>query len=179
MNRYTLPLIAALAATVLLSPVQAAHPANEDALDLRVTLIAHHGERYVTGREYDDRRYRREHRGHRDSHEHYRSDDYDGWRDAPHHRHRDHYTDKAYVRARRYAQRAVEQARAARRLGVHPDHPRWSLNYHRHLRWALHQPRRVLKRELRIRDAQLEQWRRDLWYHGHHHHDGRHLPSCY
>lgn len=62
-------------------------------------------------------------------------------------------------RAHRYAGIAVNQAREARRLGWYPDHPRWSLNYERHLRWAVGQGAWRLEREIRKRAARLRELR--------------------
>jgi hypothetical protein len=67
-------------------------------------------------------------------------------------------------RAHRYAGIAVDQARAARRLGWYPDHPRWSLNYERHLRWALGHGGWRLEREIRKRAARLRELR--MHHHG-------------
>jgi len=72
---------------------------------------------------------------------------------------RGHQHNAAAQRARRYAAKAVDQAHQARRLGVYPDHPRWSLNFERHFRWALHADRWETEREMRRRARQLREWR--------------------
>lgn len=62
--------------------------------------------------------------------------------------------------ARRYAAVAIRQAHKARALGYYPDHPRWSLNFQRHYRWALHADAYRIEREIRRRARKLRELRR-------------------
>lgn len=89
--------------------------------------------------------------------------DRDPYRGHRHGKSRRHDEDRAVGRARRYAATAVDQARQARRLGFYPSHPRWSLNYERHFRWALHAELRETEREIRRRAHQLRKWRRHAY----------------
>ena len=98
------------------------------------------------------------------------------------HHGQDHYYESGYYKARQrkarsYASEAVAQAREARRLGLYTDHPRWSLNFDRHYRWALDRPPRKLEREHYDRAAKLRELR--AYHYGHNHgHRGhrRHGP---
>jgi hypothetical protein len=133
----------AASAIALLSTAAAAEP-------LRTELLAGRDD----GRWTEPNRHTHRHPGH--STERHR-DRYRGYRHAESRR---YHEDRAVGRARRYAARAVDQARQARRLGFHPSHPRWSLNYERHFRWALRADRRDAEREVRRRAHQLRKWRR-------------------
>jgi hypothetical protein len=79
----------------------------------------------------------------------------------------DRYRESSHRRqqAHRYAAISVDQARELRRLGRYPDHPRWSLDYERHLHWALNHPGWRLEREIRRRALRLRELR--THYRGH------------
>jgi site-specific DNA-cytosine methylase len=141
-NRVLLRTMAALAFVATAASVSAAPPHARGAYHERGPAI---DQRY-------DQRY-----GHRPNHRTnprhgYRHDYRHGWKGDRAHGHREQ-------RARRYAGLAVEQAREARRLGWHPSHPRWSLNYRRHLHWALEREAWRLERETRRRAARLREIR--------------------
>lgn len=69
-----------------------------------------------------------------------------------------------YANARRYAARAVRQARRARNFGYHADHPRWSLSFRRHFEWALRTSTYKLERESRKRARKLRELQRHADY---------------
>lgn len=82
-----------------------------------------------------------------------------------HHRHHErrdrggHHRARVIDQARWYARKSVEQAREARRLGFHFDHPRWSMSYNRHFEWALRVDGYELEREIRRRARKLREIR--------------------
>ncbi|MGK7294997.1 MAG: hypothetical protein ACNS61_04095 [Candidatus Wenzhouxiangella sp. M2_3B_020] len=72
---------------------------------------------------------------------------------------RGHHRARVVDQARWYARKSVDQAREARRLGVHFDHPRWSMSYNRHFEWALRADGYELEREIRRRARKLREIR--------------------
>jgi len=104
------------------------------------------------------------------------------------HHGQDNYYESNYYsakrrKARNYASEAVAQAREAHRLGFYPDHPRWSLNFDRHYRWALDRPPRKLEREhyrraAKLRELRAYHYRYNNRYNNRHKngHRGRHGP---
>lgn len=163
MNRSLFAPLFAASALALSSVAAEAAPPRTELLAERANAGAGYGAprhdpdvRFVDDR---DRRWGRgydEPRGYRD--DDYRFDD-----------RRRYDEDRAMAKARRYASIAVDQARQARRMGIYPDHPRWSLNFDRHCRWALHADPWKLEREIRRRDRQLREWRRYGYGYGYGH----------
>lgn len=167
----TLPLAASL---LFATAAEAATPRAEllaGTAHTEVVLEVRHdrGSRHGRGHDYghdtgygrgDYRRGHSDDRGHYDNRGHY---DKGGRRDG-----------REYRQARRYAAEAVDQAREARRLGLHPDHPRWSLSFDRHFNWALGMSNQALHREHYRRAAQLREWRRQAAWYGHNRSGYRH-----
>ncbi len=79
-------------------------------------------------------------------------------------RHGGYDREQHYANARRYAANSVRQARRARHFGYYPDHPRWSLNFRRHLEWALGKNAYELEREYRKRARKLRELQRHANY---------------
>lgn len=134
--------IAVLSTTAGAEPLRAELLAGRD--DGRWTESNHHAHR---------------HSGHKAKRDRYKYRDRERYRGHRHGGARSYHEDRAAAQARRYAAKAVDQARQARRLGVFPSHPRWSLNYQRHFRWALRADRREATSEIRRRAHQLRKWR--------------------
>ncbi|MDT8449546.1 MAG: hypothetical protein RQ847_05165 [Wenzhouxiangellaceae bacterium] len=135
-----------IAAAVLLTT------ANVAAQSPRAGLLAAGGRTQLAVRhDLDPPRYERRH------------DRYDRYeqRGPRHHDHRHHG-------AHLYAEKAVRQAREARRLGYYSDHPRWSMSFERHFRWALETSTRRLEREEYRRARKLRELR--AYYNDRHRH---------
>lgn len=173
MNRSLLATFVAASGLALSSLAAEAAPPRTELLAERADAVAgYNAPRHAPHvRVVDDRDHRRG-RGY-DGRRGYRDGDY-------RFDHRRRYNeDRAMAKARRYASIAVDQARQARRMGIFPDHPRWSLDFDRHCRWALHADPWKLEREIRRRDRALREWRSGYRYgygndYGHHAPYGRH-----